>query len=1428
MSNNTARKPSPGQMKTSRQGTRILALEPRYVFDAAIGAELHHQIDVHAATSSTGAHSFSVSGDDVAAAARVLMQPDSAAAVDAYRVPDSLSVDRTLAAVIADHNQAGTQKEIAFIDSRLADLSTLINDIPDNVRIVLIDPSRDGIAQMVEALNGESGVTAIHILSHGSDGHIDLGTSVVDEQSISTIYKSALTSIAANLSADADILVYGCDFGAGEIGGRAAAALAGLTGADVASSTNLTGGGAGADWVLEKSTGTIDEKTIVAADWNHDLLDISASNGANTGIKNTDVTGDLSSQVTALNPVAPVTFTAGTFATTQGGSVTITSDGKYTYTPKAGFIGDDTFGFEGAATDPTDGVTQYATAVETITIGPDPGYVIHAVDETNAVGYEKFYNGTVVDNVTKSTKGGPITTYTKTGTGPSHGALVFNPDGTFKYTPNAGYSGQDSFTFSADDADPNSDAASATVNFNVDPKPLVTNNYDSYAVKDAPITVKPYVTEATPGATLTYAAGTSPNGTLTSNGDGTFTFLPTAGFAGDTSATYTVTDSNGYVSTSTIYFHYTASGIAPINAAPDTYTIRQGDTASQGLSYWETNTNAIPATYTISFDTAPKHGTLTVTNAATGAYTYIADPGYLGPDSFKFTVTDQYGQSASSTENINIVPPDMSVDFSVKFAKAGVSVAENLGGETHESAGNTTEVFAIGGTTLVTGGTIKTAHGTVTVTNAATGAYTWQPDAGFSGVETINWSVKNVWGAGPNDFYETKSSTDTIISPDKIFAGHRGYAIPENTTKTGTVTAFSGAPTGTPTYTPTFAAAHGSATVDGAGNYSYTPNFGYHGLDKFGYKISNGLGNTATGYVTIYTAGPLVAGDNAPVALAIPDKVNLDKDTPVNISVASSFTDADNDTMTFIADGLPPGLSMNSAGKITGTIDRSASQGGDFGDGRYTVTVFADDGKGGVAQQTFSWEVTNPPPVAVTEGTSTPYNTPVTVDLLHNDSDPDGDPLTVTDATVPSAQGTVAFDGNKWVFTPAASFKGTATITYIISDGEGGTATSTHTVVVAAPPIAAVNDSYTTPYDTDLAGDAAKGDTYAPNSVFTATSTPLHGSVTMNPDGTYTYNPDPTFSGVDSFTYQVKDPTGQFVTATETITIKPAMSAVDDHYTTPFNTSLAGNAAAGDTYYSGSTFTATSTPLHGVVAMNADGTYTYTPAKNYYGTDTFTYQVKDLAGLTVSATETITILPPPIVAVNDSYKTPYNTPLSASAAKGDSYLPGSTFAAVTQPGHGTLTMKPDGTYVFKPAPGFSGKVTFTYKITDVTGQTATATETIVVAPPALAAHDHVYQAPYEKPMPGNAAAGNTFPTGSKFSVVSQPGKGTVTMNPNGTYTYVPPKGFTGTTTFKYQIKDPTGQIVTATEKITISSHSVIVHCLTTFGNFTGLLKPRVP
>jgi hypothetical protein len=90
----------------------------------------------------------------------------------------------------------------------------------------------------------------------------------------------------------------------------------------------------------------------------------------------------------------------------------------------------------------------------------------------------------------------------------------------------------------------------------------------------------------------------------------------------------------------------------------------------------------------------------------------------------------------------------------------------------------------------------------------------------------------------------------------------------------------------------------------------------------------------------------------------------------------------------------------------------------------------------------------NQPPVAVNDAAATPSGQPVTIDVLANDSDPDGDPLTIISTTQPVNGGSVQISGNSIIYTPARGFTGTDGFTYTISDGRGGTATANVVVVV--------------------------------------------------------------------------------------------------------------------------------------------------------------------------------------------------------------------------------------------------------------------------------------------------------------------------------------------------------------------------------------------
>ncbi|SOD90204.1 protein of unknown function [Caenispirillum bisanense] len=184
--------------------------------------------------------------------------------------------DPTLQRAVADATAAAAavadapRKEVAFVDTSVADWQTLRDAVPAGVEVVLLDGASDGLAAMAAWADGRSGYDAIHVLSHGGAGFVTLGSATVTESAVEA--RSAdLAAIGAALSETGDILLYGC---AVDDGGAFAARLADATGADVAVSTDPTGAaGRGGDWTLEHHTGTIETAEIAAPAYRHALAD---------------------------------------------------------------------------------------------------------------------------------------------------------------------------------------------------------------------------------------------------------------------------------------------------------------------------------------------------------------------------------------------------------------------------------------------------------------------------------------------------------------------------------------------------------------------------------------------------------------------------------------------------------------------------------------------------------------------------------------------------------------------------------------------------------------------------------------------------------------------------------------------------------------------------------------------------------------------------------------------------------------------------------------------------------------------------------------------------------------------------------------------------------------------------------------------------
>ena len=158
-----------------------------------------------------------------------------------------------------------TRKEIVFIEDNVADIDTLVKGIGNSKEIVILDSTRDGLHQIAETLAGRTGIDALHVIAHGREGAADFGALQLNGAKAGA-HSADLQAIGRSMAPDGDILLYGCNIGAGDNGAGFLETLAIATGADVAASNNLTGSAAlGGDWELEVASGSIETQAIVNA-----------------------------------------------------------------------------------------------------------------------------------------------------------------------------------------------------------------------------------------------------------------------------------------------------------------------------------------------------------------------------------------------------------------------------------------------------------------------------------------------------------------------------------------------------------------------------------------------------------------------------------------------------------------------------------------------------------------------------------------------------------------------------------------------------------------------------------------------------------------------------------------------------------------------------------------------------------------------------------------------------------------------------------------------------------------------------------------------------------------------------------------------------------------------------------------------------------
>ena len=265
---------------------------------------------------------------------------------------------------------------------------------------------------------------------------------------------------------------------------------------------------------------------------------------------------------------------------------------------------------------------------------------------------------------------------------------------------------------------------------------------------------------------------------------------------------------------------------------------------------------------------------------------------------------------------------------------------------------------------------------------------------------------------------------------------------------------------------------------------------------------------------------------------------STDEDISVNIEVLSNDYDLDNDELTVVSATKPAngGAVLNKDGTITYTPDANFT-----GTDSFNYTIEDEEGLTDTATVTINIGSVNDVPIAENDQTETDEDIAVIISVLANDSDPDGDELTVVSTTEPeNGSLTINTDGTI-TYTPYENFNGTDSFDYTIEDEEGLQDTATVTVTVNpindAP--VAVDDMASTDEDISVNIEVLSNDYDIDNdelSVVSATK-PANGGAVLNQDGTITYTPDANFTGIDSFNYTIEDEEGFTDTATVTINI---------------------------------------------------------------------------------------------------------------------------------------------------------------------------------------------------------------------------------------------------------------------------------------------------
>ncbi|EJE4555012.1 TPA: tandem-95 repeat protein [Vibrio parahaemolyticus] len=974
-------------------------------------------------------------------------------------------------------------------------------------------------------------------------------------------------------------------------------------------------------------------------------------------------------------------------------------DGKLVFTPAENFNGDAEITYtvtDGALTD------QATVKVTVNAVNDTPVVESNIADQALA---EDFTPYTIdlntafsdVDNVD-----GELT-FSVSGNSNIQVAIV---NGIATITPTADWNGSETLTFTA--TDPSGESISQTVNFTV--APVADIVADSVTVvEDTPTIIKVLGNDTFEGDDKVVSLDTNngpANGTVSINPDGSVTYTPNDNYHGTDSFTYIVT--SGGVSESTTV----SVDVTPVNDAPvakDDIATTQEDTAVT-IDVLSNDTDVDGDKLSIQSATVPEaQGKVEIVD---GKLVFTPAENFNGQAEITYTVTDgQLTDEAKVTVTVNPVndAPTIKVDAVESITEDAVSIDTVVATLTVRDTDTSEDQLTVSlennsnGYFVLVGNEVKLTQAGVDAVN--------NDELNLKDL-TISASVSD--GVNP-----TASDSDSLIvnrvndaptvenaiADQELSEDFASYTIDLNDAFKDSDSALNFSVSGNSNVLVSIE--NGIATISPTADWNGSETLTFTATDPSGESISQTVNFTV-----------------APVADIVADKATVVEDTPTIINVLSNDTFESTDKVVSLdADNGPKNGSVivNNDGTVTYTPDDNY-----VGKDTFTYVVTS----GGVSESTtVTVNVTpvNDAPVAKDDIATTQEDTAVTIDVLPNDTDVDGDKLSIESVSVPKEQGTVEVVDGKLVFTPAENFNGDAEITYTVTDGA---LTDQATVKVT---VNAVND---TPVVESNIADQTLAEDFTPytidlNTAFSDVDN-VDGELTFSVSGNSniqvaivngiaTITPTADWNGSETLTFTATDPSGESVSQPVNFTVAPVADIVADKATVVEDTPTIIKVLGNDTFEGDGkvvSLDANNGPANGTVSVNPDGSVTYTPNDNYVGKDTFTYVVTS-GGVSESTAVEVNVTPvnDAPVAKDDIATTQEDTAVTIDVLSNDTDVDGdklSIQSATVPEAQGKVEIV-DGKLVFTPAENFNGHAEITYTVTD--GQlTDEAKVTVTVNP----------------------------------------------------------------------------------------------------------------